>query len=98
MSVKPDGYIVRRSRLIGSVRVSGAKNSALRLLAASLLTDQKVEIDNYPADILDAKIHVQMLEALGKSCEIEEIRLPSLKRAEFEPHSIGKRGLYETRY
>lgn len=71
MSVKPDGYIVRRSRLIGSVRVSGAKNSALRLLAASLLTDQKVEIDNYPADILDAKIHVQMLEALGKSCEIE---------------------------
>ncbi len=56
------------SPLSGSVTVSGAKNSALRLLAASLLTDGDVTLDNYPAELLDAQVHVGMLEALGKSC------------------------------
>lgn len=54
-------------RLEGSVNISGAKNSALRLLAASLLTPEPVTLTNYPAGLLDARIHVEMLEALGKT-------------------------------
>lgn len=57
---------VSRCRLEGQVSVSGAKNSALRLLAASLLTDGDVTLTNYPAGLLDARIHVEMLQALGK--------------------------------
>ena len=53
------------SRLEGTVRVSGAKNSALRLLAASLLTAEPVRLRNYPATLLDAQVHVDMLRALG---------------------------------
>ena len=53
------------SRLEGRVRVSGAKNSALRLLAASLLTAEPVRLRNYPATLLDAQVHVDMLRALG---------------------------------
>jgi UDP-N-acetylglucosamine 1-carboxyvinyltransferase len=64
-------YIVSKSRLEGKVSVSGAKNSVLKLLAASLLTNGKIQINNYPQDILDAQIHVQMLEALGKSCTVD---------------------------
>lgn len=63
-------YLVHRSRLTGQVRVSGAKNSALRLLAASLLTPEPVQLQNYPAGLLDAQVHVEMLECLGKTCTV----------------------------
>jgi len=63
---------VQRSRLEGEVTISGAKNSALRLLAASLLTPESIRLSNYPAQILDAQLHVEMLEALGKSCDVGE--------------------------
>lgn len=62
--------IITRSSLYGCVGISGAKNSALRLLAASLLTEDSIQLENYPASILDAQLHVQMLEALGKSCTV----------------------------
>lgn len=54
------------------MRVSGAKNSALRLLAASLLTAERVTLMNYPAGLLDAQLHVQMLERLGKRCQVDD--------------------------
>jgi UDP-N-acetylglucosamine 1-carboxyvinyltransferase len=74
---------IERSRLVGEVRISGAKNSVLRLLAASLLTPERIILHNYPAELLDAIVHVGMLEALGKRCTvkngtltIEEISAP----------------------
>ena len=63
------------SILRGSVRVSGAKNSALRLLAASLLTSEEVVITNYPEQLLDAIIHVEMLEVLGKTCKVSQSKI-----------------------
>lgn len=62
---------VSRSRLEGRVTVSGAKNSVLRLLAASLLTPERMELSNYPGGLLDAQVHVGMLEALGKRCTLD---------------------------
>ncbi len=69
---KDKQYIVSPSRLEGKVQLSGAKNSALRLLAASLLTSEAVVLENYPSELEDAKIHVGMLEALGKRTEIHD--------------------------
>ncbi|AFY69423.1 UDP-N-acetylglucosamine 1-carboxyvinyltransferase [Thalassoporum mexicanum PCC 7367] len=63
-------YLVQRSRLVGQVRVSGAKNSVLRLLAASLLTSETVCLENYPASLLDAQVQAGMLQKLGKNCQI----------------------------
>lgn len=61
---------VRPSQLHGQVRVSGAKNSVLRLLAASLLTPERIVLNNYPGELLDAIVHVGMLETLGKTCRV----------------------------
>lgn len=61
---------VTKSRLQGRVALAGAKNSALRLLAASLLTGESLELTNYPAGLLDAQIHVDMLRALGKDVDV----------------------------
>jgi UDP-N-acetylglucosamine 1-carboxyvinyltransferase len=63
-------YILEPSRLTGEVRLSGAKNSVLRLLAASLLTSESIELINYPSALFDAKIHLGMLEVLGKRCRV----------------------------
>ena len=62
--------ISHSASLEGSVSIAGAKNSALRLLAASLLTSEKVRLIRYPAGLLDAQVHVQMLEQLGKVCSV----------------------------
>jgi UDP-N-acetylglucosamine 1-carboxyvinyltransferase len=62
---------VRPSRLEGEVHVSGAKNSVLRLMAATLLTQRRVTIRNYPASLLDAIVQAGMLEHLGKTCRVE---------------------------
>lgn len=70
MNLEPRKYTIQPSRLIGTVTVSGAKNSALKLLTASLLTDETVTIKNYPASLLDTQIHVEMLRSLGKKCSL----------------------------
>lgn len=57
---------VTKARLMGNVRVSGAKNSALKLLTASVLTDEHVELYNFPNGLLDIQVHLEMLKVLGK--------------------------------
>jgi UDP-N-acetylglucosamine 1-carboxyvinyltransferase len=51
-------------RLTGSVRVGGAKNSALKLLAASLLAEGRTVLHNVP-DISDCRTMVDVLQHLG---------------------------------
>lgn len=65
-------YSIKRSKLEGTVKVSGAKNSVLRLLAASILTSDTLELSNYPASLRDAQVHLGMLEALGKRCDVSD--------------------------
>jgi len=56
--------IVGGARLHGEVRVSGAKNSALKLMAAALLAEGKTTIRNVP-DIADVAIMADLLTRLG---------------------------------
>ncbi|MCU1669683.1 MAG: murA [Blastococcus sp.] len=50
--------------LTGRVRVTGAKNSALKLMAAALLASGRTTIDEVP-DILDVSIMSEVLRRLG---------------------------------
>ncbi len=68
-------YVVRPSRLAGQVCLSGAKNSALRLLVAALLTEEEVQLENYPSDIIDAQVQVEMLRMVGKECVVHDNRI-----------------------
>jgi UDP-N-acetylglucosamine 1-carboxyvinyltransferase len=63
--------IVTKAKLTGKVVVSGAKNSGLKLLTASILTSGKVEIFNSPNGLLDMQVHIGMLEKMGKTCFVE---------------------------
>ncbi len=60
-----ESIIVRGGRsLSGEVRVEGAKNSALKLMAAALLAPGTSRITNVP-DIADVEVMSQVLEGLG---------------------------------
>lgn len=56
--------IIGNHPLSGEIKVSGAKNAALKILAASILSDQICQVDNIP-QIEDIKRMAEILESLG---------------------------------
>ena len=57
--------------LKGEVRISGAKNSVLPILAASLLTDEEVVIGNVP-HLQDVTTTISLLTEMGATLTIDE--------------------------
>ena len=57
-------------RLAGRVRVPGAKNSALKLMAAALLAEGETRIGNLPR-ILDVEIMAELLRRMGCTVQLE---------------------------
>ncbi len=51
-------------KLNGSVKISGAKNAALKMLAATILTKKICQISNVP-QILDIRVMIKILESIG---------------------------------
>ena len=57
------------NRLNGEVRISGAKNAALPILCASLLTRDTLQLDNVP-DLNDVGTMRRLLQQMGVSIEV----------------------------
>lgn len=57
---------------VGRVKISGAKNSATRLLAASLLTDERVALGNFPTQLVDVAHKVSFCRAIGAQIDVDE--------------------------
>ena len=58
-------YIITGGRSFnGRVRISGNKNAALPCLAASLLTDEQITLENVPM-IQDVRVMIKLLQELG---------------------------------
>jgi UDP-N-acetylglucosamine 1-carboxyvinyltransferase len=63
-----DNFVIQGGRAVsGSVRISGSKNAALPILAATMLTREKCEITNVP-DLMDIKSTANLLNYMGKRC------------------------------
>ena len=63
--------ITGQNRLEGTVEIGGAKNAALPILAATLLTDEKCIIKNVPR-LSDINTMGKILRSLGAKVEIDE--------------------------
>ena len=50
--------------LVGEVEIGGAKNAALAILAAAVMTDETVVIENIP-DVRDTNVLMQAMESIG---------------------------------
>lgn len=57
-------------RLVGEIRASGAKNAALPILAASLLTADDLVLHNVP-DLADVRTMLKLLEGMGVKVQRE---------------------------
>ena len=76
-------------KLSGSVRISGSKNSALPILAATLLTKEPCVISNVP-DLSDIHFMLQILSHLGASVERASgtVRVEATKIISEAPYDI----------
>lgn len=58
-------YIIKGGHpLVGEVEIGGAKNAALAILAAAIMTDETVLIDNLP-DVNDINVLIDAIEGIG---------------------------------
>src|SRR5947199_4188767 len=65
-----DKFVIRGgSPLLGTVRVSGAKNAALPCMAAALLTDEPVILENIP-QVRDIQTTRNLLASMGAEVEL----------------------------
>ncbi len=65
-----DKLVIRGGNpLLGTIRVSGAKNSALPAMAAALLTDEQVILENIP-QVRDIQTERNLLAAMGAQVEL----------------------------
>lgn len=88
-------------QLKGTLVPQGAKNEALQILCATLLTPEKVEISNLP-DIIDVNKLIDLLSSLGVKIQrkgpghfifqADEVDVDYLKSDEFRAKGSGLRG------
>lgn len=81
------------AKLSGKVIVSGAKNAALKLIAASVMADSASVIDNVP-DISDIKTLENIIRSTGAKVDVDghtvTIDPTSIKSTELDPALIKK--------
>ena len=64
-----DQYVIKGGNpLVGEVEIGGAKNAALAILAAAVMTDETVTIDNLP-NVRDINAMLQAIEGIGAKVE-----------------------------
>ena len=86
----PIQYIVEGGhRLAGTIEPSGNKNSALPIIAAALLTEHPVRLENVPR-IRDTETLVELIRSVGASAEWLErntlaIHAKSIRAADLDP-------------
>lgn len=85
LSVGDRFVVTGGNRLSGEVAVGGAKNSVLKLMAASLLAEGTTTITNCP-DILDVPLMAEVLRGLGANVELDGsiVRITSPDEPKFE--------------
>lgn len=60
-------YIIKGGHpLVGEVEIGGAKNAALAILAAAIMTDETVRIENLP-DVQDINVLLEAISEIGAS-------------------------------
>ncbi len=65
-----DKFVVRGGNpLLGTIKVSGAKNSALPCMAAAILTEDEVILENIP-QVHDIETERKLLESMGAQVEL----------------------------
>lgn len=80
-------YVIKGGQpLEGEVAIAGAKNAALGILAAAVMTDQKVIIENVP-NVRDTRVLLQAIEGIGAKVRYIDEHTVSICGASINPNS-----------
>ena len=93
--------VIGGKKLKGEIKPQGAKNEALQIISAVLLTPEKVTINNIP-DIIDVNLQIELLQELNVKVErpqrdvcifqADDVNVDYLKSQEFKKKSGRLRG------
>ena len=80
-------YVIKGGQpLEGEVTIAGAKNAALGILAAAVMTDQEVIIENVP-NVRDTRVLLQAIEGIGAKVRYIDEHTVSICGASINPNS-----------
>lgn len=83
-----DQYVIKGgSPLVGEVAIGGAKNAALAILAAAVMTDETVTIDNLP-NVRDINVMLQAIENIGATVERVDIHTVKINGSTIHDTSV----------
>lgn len=89
----PKFIIKGGKKLAGQIRVAGAKNAALKMIAASLLSDKEISLSNVP-EIEDTRRMLEILDDLGGEVKHQdgrvEISTAKVSKSELSPKLAAK--------
>ena len=72
-----DQYIIKGGNpLVGEVQIAGAKNAALAILAAAIMTDDTILIENLP-DVRDINVLLEAIQEIG--AKVDRINRSTVK-------------------
>tara|TARA_B100000700_G_scaffold330822_1_gene459307 strand:- start:765 stop:2024 length:1260 start_codon:yes stop_codon:yes gene_type:complete len=81
-------------KLTGTIKISGSKNATLPILASTILTDKKVNIENIPL-VKDVETMIDLLRSIGSSIKLNKNKrkiqiLNQTRLKTFAPYSLLK--------
>ena len=86
-------YVIKGGNpLVGEVEIGGAKNAALAILSAAIMTDETILIENLP-DVRDINVLLEAIAGIG--AQVERINRSNIngRRFLFREDAISEAGL-----
>ncbi len=81
-------YIIKGGiPLVGEVEIGGAKNAALAIIAAAIMTDETVIIDNLP-DVRDINVLLEAMQEIGASVMRVDRHTARINGGKIGAHSV----------
>ena len=74
-------YVIKGGNpLVGEVEIAGAKNAALAILSAAIMTDETILIENLP-DVRDINVLLEAIAGIGaQAVSYTHLTLPTNSR------------------
>ncbi|MCD7981999.1 MAG: UDP-N-acetylglucosamine 1-carboxyvinyltransferase [Clostridiales bacterium] len=83
-----DQYVIKGGNpLHGGVEIGGAKNAALAILAAAVMADETVTIENLP-NVRDINVMIQAIENIGAAVERPDVHTVRINGAPIHGYTV----------
>ncbi len=83
-----DQYVIKGGKpLRGDVEIGGAKNAALAILAAAVMADEPVTIENLP-NVRDINVMIQAIENIGAAVERSDVHTVRIDGAPIHGYTV----------